>query len=337
MDSDEEWAGLRATRAAPPAPAQQSADRKATYQFALEQAEQLFRQARLASPATRPLTLFYGLSQAGRSIAAAAANAPGDEWKLKGHGIGTTASTLSGPLENVQVHTDKNGSFVRLSELLESPLWSKADQVRLHVLWDSVPEAGRWSLRPDTSTWTRPLHVDVSSIGDGGSSRPTTMVRPLPPSLISTTDHETLHAFLRSYPDTRGCAYNVLGQDSESRPSYQPSHDGTGSLVLQWPELKAERYQNRRDFVCARTRSYRGEEFFFPTPVSGSDRGIHPLMAWWAVLFTLSILARYQPVEWARHIDVDNSEYAVPIEELLRAALTVLPELIVEIIDDVSR
>jgi hypothetical protein len=30
-------------------------------------------------------------------------------------------------------------------------------------------------------------------------------------------------------------------------------------------------------------------------------------MARWAVLFTLSMLARYQPAEWAAHVDVDAS------------------------------
>jgi hypothetical protein len=39
-------------------------------------------------------------------------------------------------------------------------------------------------------------------------------------------------------------------------------------------------------------------------------------MAWWAVLFTLSMLARYQPAEWATHVDVDTSSHAVPIERL---------------------
>lgn len=50
-----------------------------------------------------------------------------------------------------------------------------------------------------------------------------------------------------------------------------------------------------------------------------SDKCIlHPLMAWWAVLCMLSMIARHQPTEWAAHIDVDSSKNAVAIEQLLK-------------------
>ncbi len=42
----------------------------------------------------------------------------------------------------------------------------------------------------------------------------------------------------------------------------------------------------------------------------GTGQSMHPLMAWWAVLFTLSMLARYQPAEWAAHVDVDARQQA---------------------------
>jgi hypothetical protein len=61
-------------------------DRKATYLSALEQAEQFFKAATTAGTATMPVHLFYGLSQAGRAIVAAAANA-GSDWRLSDHGI----------------------------------------------------------------------------------------------------------------------------------------------------------------------------------------------------------------------------------------------------------
>ena len=37
------------------------------------------------------------------------------------------------------------------------------------------------------------------------------------------------------------------------------------------------------------------------------SRGRRPehVSPWWAVLFTLSMLARYQPAEWAAHVNVD--------------------------------
>jgi len=48
-------------------------------------------------------------------------------------------------------------------------------------------------------------------------------------------------------------------------------------------------------------------------------------MAWWAALHTLSMLARYQPAEWAAHIDIDASRHAVAIESLPKRAMSVDP------------
>ncbi len=83
------------------------------------------------------------------------------------------------------------------------------------------------------------------------------------------------------------------------------------------------------------TRAYCGELWLF-AGADGADRSMHPLMAWWAVLFTLSMLARYQPAEWATHVDVDASPYAVPVERLLARAIGIIPELVVEAIGQVA-
>jgi hypothetical protein len=60
-------------------------------------------------------------------------------------------------------------------------------------------------------------------------------------------------------------------------------------------------------------------------------------MVWWAVLHTLSMLARYQPAEWASHINIDTSRHAVAIERLLKEAIRVLPKLVLETIEQVAR
>jgi hypothetical protein len=65
------WSDLRGTRWAPPGSAGADPSRRAVYVAALQQAEQLFHAAREAGFASSPLLLFYGLSQAGRAIAAA--------------------------------------------------------------------------------------------------------------------------------------------------------------------------------------------------------------------------------------------------------------------------
>ncbi len=60
---------------------------------------------------------------------------------------------------------------------------------------------------------------------------------------------------------------------------------------------------------------------------------LNPFIAWWAVLFALSMMARYEPSNWAGMISIDSSSDANAIENLLDQALGALPHLILEAID----
>ncbi|GHC89791.1 hypothetical protein GCM10007079_35560 [Nocardiopsis terrae] len=163
-------------------------------------------------------------------------------------------------------------------------------------------------------------------------------MRPLPHRVVSSPHLQPLSEYLGGFPDVLGYDFDRTGPGVDAAPAYQPLGDETGELTLKWPADLGEHYTARVELLNAKTRAYLGDRYFFPGPgTPGADRGLHPLMAWWAVLYALSMLARYQPVEWARHIDVNTSESAVPIEELLRAALGILPELIRETINEVRR
>ncbi len=85
----------------------------------------------------------------------------------------------------------------------------------------------------------------------------------------------------------------------------------------------------------AKVECYAGFSYFFPA-LGTADRSLHPLMAWWAVLYVLSMLARYQPAEWATHINVDASSQAVRLERILNEAIGTVPNLIAEAIDQVT-
>ncbi|GHH80459.1 hypothetical protein GCM10018781_60850 [Kitasatospora indigofera] len=95
------------------------------------------------------------------------------------------------------------------------------------------------------------------------------------------------------------------------------------------------RFPERLGHLKTLTRPYDGDWYFVPA-VGGSVRGLHPLMAWWAVVHGLSNLCRYQPSDWAQHINVDGSPHAVPIEKLLTEAIRVLPRLVEETIATVA-
>jgi hypothetical protein len=95
--------------------------RKAVFSSALEQAEQLFDAADIVGYASRPILLFYGLSQAGRAIAAASTAADNDTYMLVGHGIKVSGLGQHPPLHELTVVDDSgSGSFIQLANLLRS-------------------------------------------------------------------------------------------------------------------------------------------------------------------------------------------------------------------------
>lgn len=80
---------------------------------------------------------------------------------------------------------------------------------------------------------------------------------------------------------------------------------------------------------------YRGGRYAFPA-MGNDSRALHPLMAWWAVLFALSMLARYQPDQWTKMINVDQHPQATSLEYVLDLAIRAVPDLVDETIVAVS-
>jgi hypothetical protein len=336
------WEKLRGTRWNPPEAAAEDPARRRTYVFALEQAEQMFRAAAGTGVATRPLLLFYGLSQAGRAIAAAAASVGPDGWELDGHGIRCVPGTLRGPLPRIGVQADNKGSkgsFARLSELLGSPLWARAEPLTLSTLWDSLPE-NRLAPLDDAGTSRRtPLYVDHQVVHPDPHPLVSVPVAYFPPWVISAADGRTaLASYLEAFPDAPPChSYYLRDRERDSEPDFSRHVDGWGELVMNWelPEGGTGSLEEKLGYLQAMTRPYDGAWWLFPA-AAAAGRSLYPLMAWWAVLYTLSMLARYQPAEWAAHIDIDGSRHAVAVESLLKRAMSVVPALIGETIDQVA-
>jgi len=103
-----------------------------------------------------------------------------------------------------------------------------------------------------------------------------------------------------------------------------------GSILLTWPLSGPSDVRERRWFVDMMATPYRHDRWAFPR-IAGQE--LHPLLIWWAVLYTLSMLARYHPESWARAIDVDRSGWAVPLEHLLDQAVDALPEVVFEALE----
>jgi hypothetical protein len=145
--------------------------------------------------------------------------------------------------------------------------------------------------------------------------------------------------YMSSFPEAQG--YDSLHRESGGEPDAAPffdlHNDGWGELFINWelPSSAAGSPSGALAFVIDVTRRYNGSFYFFPA-LGVADRSLHPLMAWWAVLHTLSMLARYQPAEWGTNIAVDASPYAVQLERIFKEAINTLPDLIAEAIDQVA-
>jgi hypothetical protein len=334
------WEQLRGTRWNPPRAATADEARRRTYVFALEQAEQMFHAAAGTGLATRPLLVFYGLSQAGRAIAAAAASAGADRWEPEGHGIACVAQTLRGPLPGVRVQAGRKGnagSFVRLSELLGSPLWPRGEPLALSLLWDLLPDNRLTPLDDAGRSRRTPLYLDHEALDPDQHPLVSVPVAYFPPWVISAGDGRTLDSYLQAFPDAPPCdSYIRRGRERGSVPDFTRHDDGWGELVMNWALPGGPGgLEDKLGFVRAMTRPYNGSGWLFPAAGTAGN-SLHPLMAWWAVLYTLSMLARYQPAEWAGHINVDGSRHAVALERLLKRAISLVPALIAEAIDQVA-
>lgn len=327
-DAAAAWTRLRATRADPPGAAGGDKRRRAVFVAALEQAEQLFRSAAVDGVASRPLTLFYGLSQAGRALAAASPQAGAGDWELKGHGL--QAPDLSRPLPTVPViqNGSADASFIRLSALLGSPpIPDKTSRaVTVADLWDAIPEAQLWPVRPDPDR--RPVLRVFTSLHPDPHPLATVSVVGFPAWVDDPAARAAaFRRFMAAFPHADG--YSLLHTRSQDRE--EPDLDlvdGGLRAVMHWdtgvPRASVEqRYAKLLEFATP----YNDQLYLTPV-VGGNTVPMHPLMSWWALLFTLSMLARYQPGDWTAAIDVNASQYAVPLEALLDVALVAVPKLI---------
>ncbi len=62
--------------------------------------------------------------------------------------------------------------------------------------------------------------------------------------------------------------------------------------------------------------------------VGGNAQALHPMATWWAILYSMSMVARYQPVRWTRLLNLDTSPDAELVREVLEEFIGVMPWLV---------
>jgi hypothetical protein len=297
----------------------EAGDLHSLFASALHQAEQQFRAARTVGYESRPLNLFYGLSQAGRAVAAVASLRGATPVELNGHGIkctnlGDFRMGRVPHLANLKVRSEDStrASFPVLSRILQSQ--ELRTPTTLARLWEMLVEPQLHE--PLTTPQAPVLLVEQESLlGPEGSGTGFLQLSGIPAS-IDFSDPANFTQFSLLYPSLVGTNFDrVTGQSRgyDSRPAAQSIQ------VLRTVPAS----------LNGTISTYRGSPVALPSPPAG-DRSMHPLMIWWAILYGLSMLARYEPTSWTKLIDVNASPSAVPIEFLLDIAL----ESIVDILAD---
>ena len=352
------WRHLRGLRARPPGAAATNPERRDTVTTSLEQAEQLFSAAESAGVMTKPLQLYYGLSQAGRAIASVAPmlpdrqqGKPAEPWKLSGHGIAIPGMeqalvTGGGKLGLLPVADKGTGAFTQMAALLGSGSLtadkkqdgSPAAQVTVGEIWRTIPEELGFPLE---GALTYPvLGVDDDarvSVADN-TGWECGSVEGVPTSVKESGDPGALKEFLLHYPAAGSWVLPSDVTHTDPTEMWLPGHihESLNVLVLLWPTDPSATKHPVLTGIPARVGArYFNESYLFPA-LGDNTQPLHPLLAWWAVLYALSMVARYEPRAWTSMTAVNTSEEAVSIEHLLDTAVHRLPRLILDVVDEIT-
>ncbi|MGV9855548.1 YaaC family protein [Streptomyces sp. NPDC003442] len=330
------WRALRELRAVPPGYAT-SGSRKKLFSASLEQAEQLFMAAAGVGPASRPLLLFYGLSQAGRAIAACAP-VPLERFRLNGHGI--VAACMDQPDVGSVTVKDKGSagaeSFTQVAAMLGSR--SLPEHTPIADVWSAILEVALWPLASQAHR-----HLTITRETRGAPAGVLqAVVSGMPGHLQDHPNHEdrerAVRDWLSSYPALDGYSFLRAGAIPDSGPESWDERQGTIGCRVTWrvEDRDAAAGEKFEQIAPWKGRSLTGDNRILHARWGGDDRQLHPLLVWWAVLYALSMLARYQPGQWTAQIDVNRSGDAVAIEYLLDSALAAVPELILAAVEEVT-
>jgi hypothetical protein len=286
-------------------------ERRMIYGASLSQFDELMASAAQASPRSRPLPLFYALSQGGRAIAAALADEP---WKLRGHGLSAPVLFRNDPCE-VEIKPSPStkektvDSFGGAASMTRSgPL---VGPVSIGELWSSLP--GVCELL-EGERWPRPLLVHAD---DTDMNSPLFDFKSLSATLEGARGDaaEAVKAELARYAGAEG----AMVISSSRRQAF-----------VAWPNETADVPGWRATLErVAPVDALIGQRWMRPD-VGGS--ALNPLMTWWALLFGLSMLARYEPGVWVSALDLDRPGRAAQLAELMDQALQAIPILILDAI-----
>lgn len=333
MDPARYWRRLRWLRANPPGYASRNKERRETFTTALEQAEQLVRSAADLGPETRPINLFYGLSQGTRAIVAAREASDKDFW-LGNHGIAYRGN-LDRSIANIEVEQldTPGGSFTALARLLRSR--ALPEPVQLGNLLAALPLH-----LPDSSWSNRPRAIAVQHLEQSGFG-----VLVASPNVFAQTGNWPVIDGVRdlNIEESREVLANYIEEHYPGLRGMEPRPDGHGQFFvgdsgMQFCLKLVHSDHLGSDFLRQQTLEAHtvrvGDQLYALPSFTNKAQPCHPTVVLSAVLWTLSMLARYAPVRWAKALDVDSSQDATALEEVLQDALALVPCALLDALDE---
>jgi hypothetical protein len=342
-DGERHWRGLRMLRASPPGWADKGA-RRTTFAAALAQSEDLWRAGAALTPATSPIVLYYALAQGGKALIAA--HLKSSAWEgppSHGLALGLRDVTFGATpaLADYEVRPSGRGLVDAVAGVLASPVLTGPED--LESLACSLPDQEDFAL--DNPGRSRPLRVYLLAAPTSGPQIEAELsVGPLPGALLRSQPRENYAEMIAPSPaEARDWLHAyprlaALGEPTRSvhvspilsadRPAF--------SVRLAWalPEpmdiFATYRWAGRKAFDIADPGPVGGlpsSGTVLPA-VASNPTAQHPLVAWWVLLYSLSMLARYHPRAWTALLDVDRSPQAVPLGIMLTAGANAIPRLL---------
>ena len=306
---------IRATRSDPPGQAASDRARRQTYGAALQQFDELLAAARAAGHASRPLPLFYALSQAGRAIAAAFASSA----SITMHGLSEDRSATSADplLRRVRRSRSPTDALTVVCGALNcpDPFGSSATVMELGTAWAALPEQNQYL--PGWKPRWRPALVAFNTATGYEAGRDRSM------SVQVTTAVPRRQFDLLRYPSL------------PSGSTFQREAPANREVPIEpWLRLGTIRWSagvsSKTPFDITYSPSNSIDRWLLPS-APDSDEPFTPLTAWWVLLFGLSILARYDPALWVTVLNLDRrSGRALPLQLLLDRALEAVPEVLAD-------
>ena len=338
------WYCLRMSRWKPPGLASDDQRRADLYRAAMHQFEELMDAAASIGPAGSPLPLFYAVSQAGRAILAV--REPEDETVIaerEHHGLTVPRDTVGDDLMAAWVRpmSKEIGQFQRVAAATGSPTVGRA--VELGALLASLPETGDELWNDDSwpmAVGLQPL-MDLAAparIGDLTNVQDWSLFTSgvLRVALVAdkVNSAEDLATFVSRYPSlaTRNARLPLLlPAQQRGRVEWWTPYGKAIEAHLSVPLGSTRPVEDHAAVLDEIAPEYRwqGRRWVRPA-IEGVSPPPSPLMTWWAILFALSMLARYHPAAWTHALDENSSPVAVLLERSLDLALSAVPHLVFE-------